>query len=326
MQRSGWSFTQEPSKPAGRGGWMSAVELKIDARDWGLLVLLSVMWGGSFFFVGSAIREFPPLTIVFLRVSLAAVVLLPLLWIYRIRFPSSVAGWKPFAVMAVIGSALPFSLLATSQQFIPSGMASVLNATTPLFTVLVMAAFGAERLTLRRLSGVILGFAGVAILRGQGADITSTETVGILLCLAASFSFGLSALWAKRHLAGVPPVATATFQLIVAGLMMAVLAVIVETPWRLPMPSALAWVAVLSLAVVSTALGFIIFFQVMVRSGPSNVMLVTLLVPVTAILLGHFVLGEVIERREYVGAAVIGAALLIMDGRILGAFTRQTRL
>lgn len=302
---------------------LAARELQIDARDWGLLVLLSVMWGGSFFFVGAAIREFPPLTIVFLRVSLASIVLLPLLWVYRISFPAGVRGWKPFAVMAIVGSALPFSLLAVSQQFIPSGMSSVLNATTPLFTVLVMAAFGAERLTARRLAGVILGFAGVVILRGQGAEVSPAQTIGILLCLGASLSFGLSGLWAKRHLAGVPVIATATFQLMVSGMVMAVVACAVETPWRLPMPGTSAWLAILGLAVVSTALGFIIFFQVMARSGPSNVMLVTLLVPVTAILLGHFVLGEIISEREYAGAIVIALALLTMDGRIFALLARR---
>src|SRR5260370_35817106 len=117
---------------------MTAKDDRIDARDWSLLGLLSILWGGSFFFNGVVLKELPPLTVVFLRVALAAVILLPLLWVYRIRFPEGVSGWKPFWAIGLLNNVLPFSLIVMGQTYIPSGLASILNATTPLSTVVVM--------------------------------------------------------------------------------------------------------------------------------------------------------------------------------------------
>ena len=295
---------------------MSSQDGRIDASDWSLLGVLSILWGGSFFFNGVALRELPPLTLVLLRVALAALILLPALRAYRIEFPRGLSGWKPFVAVAFFNNVLPFSLIVMGQTFIASGLAAVLNATTPLFTVLVMAAAGKERLQARRVAGVIAGLIGVIILRGDVGAAT-TEGTGILLCLGAAFSYGLAALLARRHLAKSPPLATATFQLMASSAMMGVVAGIFERPWRLPMPGAVTWLAVLGLAALSTALAYLVFFQILRRSGATNVMLVTLLIPVTAILLGYLVLGETISPREIIGALVIGSALLVIDGRVL---------
>jgi len=295
---------------------------RIDGRDWGLLGILSVLWGGSFFFNGVALKELPPLTLVFLRVALAALILLPVLRAYRIGFPRGFSGWQPFFGIALLNNVLPFSLIVMGQTFIPSGLASILNATTPLFTVLVMAASGDEKLLMRRVAGVLAGLIGVIILHGQDLDFANSQGVGILLCLAAAFSYGLSALYARRKLSNSPPLATATFQLLASSLMMAIVAALVERPWQLPMPGATTWLAMAGLAALSTALAYIVFFQILRRSGSSNVMLVTLLIPVTALLLGYLVLGESISRREIVGAIVIGSALLLIDGRILDLVRR----
>jgi drug/metabolite transporter (DMT)-like permease len=296
---------------------MTASDIRIDARDWSLLGLLSVLWGGSFFFNGVALRELPPLTVVLLRVALAAIILLPVLWVYRIRFPLGLSGWKPFFAIALLNNVLPFSLIVMGQTYIPSGLASILNATTPLFTVVVMAAAGDEKLLMRRVGGVITGLIGVIILHGEQLGFQTGEGTGILLCLAAAFSYGLAALYARRKLSDSPPLATATFQLLASGLMMLIVASVVERPWQLPLPGVTTWLALLGLAALSTALAYIVFFQVLRRSGSTNVMLVTLLIPVTAILLGYLVLGESISPREMTGAAVIGSALLLIDGRVL---------
>jgi len=302
---------------------MTASTDRIDVRDWSLLALLSVLWGGSFFFNGVVLRELPPFTLVLLRVALAALMLLPLLRAYRLPFPKGLAGWRPFFAVALFNNVLPFSLIVIGQTTIPSGLAAILNATTPLFTVVVMAAAGEERLIVRRLAGVIVGLTGVAILRGGAFDLGSGQGIGILLCLAAAFSYGIAALVARRMLVNSPPLATATFQLMASSLMMAVVAGLAERPWQLPMPGLTTWLAVMGLAALSTALAYIVFFQVLRRSGATNVMLVTLLVPVTAILLGAFVLGEHIALREIVGALVIGSALLLIDGRVLRLFQRR---
>ena len=296
---------------------MKPSDHRIDGRDWGLLGILSVLWGGSFFFNGVALKELPPFTLVFLRVALATLILLPVLRAYRIGFPRGFSGWQPFFGIALLNNVLPFSLIVTGQTYIPSGLASILNATTPLFTVLVMAASGDEKLLMRRVAGVLAGLIGVIILHGQDLDFANSQGVGILLCLAAALSYGLSALYARRKLSNSPPLATATFQLLASSLMMAIVAATVERPWRLPMPGATTWLAMAGLAALSTALAYIVFFQILRRSGSSNVMLVTLLIPVTALLLGYLVLGESISPREMIGAAVIGSALLLIDGRML---------
>ena len=273
------------------------------------------------------LKELPPLTVVLLRVALAAMILLPVLRAYQIRFPVGLTGWKPFFAIALLNNVLPFSLIVIGQTYIPSGLASILNATTPLFTVMVMAAAGDEKLHARRVVGIVTGLIGVIILHGQdlhGQDLhgqdpgfQSGEGVGILLCLAAAFSYGLSALYARRKLSNSPPLATATFQLLASALMMTIVAAVFERPWQLPMPGVTTWLAMIGLAALSTALAYIVFFQVLRRSGSTNVMLVTLLIPVTAILLGYLMLGESISLREMIGALVIGSALLLMDGRVL---------
>jgi drug/metabolite transporter (DMT)-like permease len=297
-----------------------AAATRMDERDWAPLVLLSILWGGSFYFTGIAVQELPPLTIVLARVAIAAVLLLPVLCAYGGTLPATLAAWMPFLVMGLLNNVIPFSLIVCGQTQIASGVASVLNATTPLFTVLVMAASGDEPLAARRVVGVLAGLAGVIILRGQSLEFASGQTLGMLLCLGGASSYGFSGLWGRRKLAGVPPLTAATCQLICSSIVMLALAGVVERPWLLPAPSLRTWLALLATAALSTALAYVLFFQILVRSGASNVMLVTLLIPVTAILLGHFLLGEPLTAREVIGAFVIGCGLLIVDGRALRLF------
>src|SRR3979490_196136 len=222
---------------------MTANDTSIDARDWSLLGLLSILWGGSFFFNGGVLRELPPRALVFLRVALAAVMLLPLLWLYRIRFPKDLSGWKPFFAIGLFNNVLPFALIVIGQTYIPGGLASILNAATPLFTVVVMAVAGEEKLQAHRIAGVVAGLIGVAILHGDGLGFESGQGLGILLCLAAAFSYGLSALVARRTLANSPPLGTATFQMLASAVMMTPVAALVERPWQLPMPGFTLWFA-----------------------------------------------------------------------------------
>ncbi|PZA11855.1 EamA family transporter [Rhodopseudomonas palustris] len=295
---------------------MSSAVHPIHPRDWALLIALSILWGASFFCVGVALKELPPFTIVFLRAAIAALVLLAIIWLRGIPMPRGVAGWLPFVGMACLNYVVPFSCLATGQTFISTGLASVLNATTPLFTVVVMAIAGEERLTAQRIVGVAVGVTGVAILRG--VDLREVETgIGVVLCLCAALSYGLSALLARRRLTGFAPLTTATSQMVVATLITGVVAALLDQPWRLPVPSAPVILAVAALGTLSTALGYVLFFRIIARSGATNVMLVTLLIPVTAILLGTVVLHEHIGVRELIGGSVIASALLIIDGRAI---------
>jgi drug/metabolite transporter (DMT)-like permease len=301
---------------------MPSADNRIDSRDWVLLGVLSVLWGGSFFFNGVIVRELPPLTLVLLRVALGSAILLPLLRSRKIEFPRGWSGWAPFFAMGLFNNVLPFSLIVFGQTYISSGLASILNATTPLFAVVVMAVAGEERLQARRVAGVVAGLIGVAILHGDALGFETRQGIGILLCLAGAFSYGLAALVARRLPSRVPPLGTATFQMLASAAMMVVVAGIVDRPWQLPMPHMTTWLAVLGLATLSTALAYIVFFQILQRSGATNVMLVTLLIPVTAILLGYLVLGEPISLREVIGALVISSALLLIDGRVLTWISR----
>jgi drug/metabolite transporter (DMT)-like permease len=215
---------------------MPPADTSIHSRDWTLLILLSILWGGSFFFNGIIVREVPPFTAVFLRVCLAALLLVPLLRIYGVGWPRGVSGWTPFLAIGLFNNVLPFSLIVTGQTYIPSGLASILNATTPLFTIAVMAAAGEETLNVRRVAGVLAGLVGVVILHGNALGFETGQSAGILLCLAGAFSYGLAALVARRLPSSLPPLGTATFQMLASVVMMLPVAAWFDRPWQLPMP------------------------------------------------------------------------------------------
>lgn len=293
----------------------------MDGQDWGLLILLSVLWGGAYFFAGIAVKELPPLTVVLARVFLAALTLLPLFWYFGHSLPRSVSGWVPFFGMGLLNNALPFGFIFAGQTQITVGLSSIINAMTPLFGVLVMAVFHEERLTINRVIGVLLGIVGVAVLRGFNGSLDFSQTLGIGLCLVGTLSYGFAALWGRRFLTGVPPLKSATCQLLCSTLIMAIVASIIDQPWTLAVPTQGTILSIVALAIFGTAAAYIIFFKILVRAGASNVMLVTLLVPVTALLLGNVFLGEEIQAKEIIGALIIGTGLLFIDGRVIKRLT-----
>lgn len=292
-----------------------------NTEAWGLLVLLSLLWGGAFFFAGVAVQEVPPLTVVLVRVVLAAGLLLPVFWAMGFSLPRGLAAWWPFLVMGLLNNVLPFGLLFAGQTYVSVGVAAILNALTPLFTVLVMAAYGQERLTGPRVAGILLGIVGVAVLVGGGM-VNETPLTGIVLCAAGALAYGFAGLWGRLHLGGVTPVKSATCQLLSSSAIMVLPVALLDQPWTLEVPSqAVIW-SLIGLAALGTALAYLIFFRILVRAGASNVMLVTLLIPVSAMALGHFFLDEPIRAGDLAGAAIIGAGLLFIDGRILNLLRR----
>ncbi|MFN4142039.1 DMT family transporter [Aestuariivirga sp.] len=200
---------------------------------------------------------------------------------------------------------------------IASGLASVINATTPLFGVALIAAAGLEPLVWRKIAGILIGIAGVAVLKGGTVLGAGTQSAGILLCLGAAASYGLGGLWAKLKIKGVAPLSMATGQLLCSSAIMTALAFSFDSPVQLLDASPAAWLALLGLALLATSLAYILFFKVVARSGAANVMLVTMMIPASAIALGVTLLGERLEPREIVGALVILVALLVIDGRPL---------
>lgn len=298
---------------------------QIDRTDAALLVLLSVLWGGGYVMSGLALRELSPVAVAFGRVAFGAVFLLPVAILWRAALPRGVRGWAPFFVMGLLNNVIPFVLIAAAQTQISSGLASVINATTPLFTALVTAAFGEERLTVHKVAGVMIGLAGVAILRGGGADVSSAQTVGILLGLGAALSFGLSGLWGRRRLQGASPLTSAFCQVLSSSVTLFMLMLVIDHPWTFAMPGVTTWLSLAGLGLFATSMAYLVFYRILARSGATNVMLVTLLMPVSTIALAHVALDETLGLREALGALVIGAALLVFDGRIFSRMFPRRR-
>jgi drug/metabolite transporter (DMT)-like permease len=288
------------------------------AFEWGLLLTLSVLWGGSFFFVGVAVKELPPLTIVALRVALAALALLALLPITGVKLPTSLQVWTAFLGVGLLNNIIPFTLIVWGQMHIASGVASILNATTPLFTVIVANFLTAdERITGGRIAGVLVGLTGVAVMVGGAAiQALGVDVLAQVAVLSAAISYAFAGVFGRRFKAmGVAPLATATGQVTASSLILLPLMLIVDQPWDLPMPSIETIAALVGLALLSTAVAYILYFRILATAGATNLLLVTFLIPVTAILLGIFVLGETLQAKHLVGMALIGFGLAAIDGR-----------
>ena len=294
-------------------------------REWAMLLALSVLWGGSFLFVGVAIKELPPLTLVTLRVSLAAVTLLAVLRIGGIALPREPRIWAALLVMSLLNNVVPFTLIAWGQSHIASGVASIFNATTPLFGVLVAHLWTSdEKATPSRLAGVVVGFAGVTVMMGGAALRTAgVDLVAQSAILIASLCYAVSGVFGRRFTAmGVAPLATAAGMLTLSSLLLLPVALVVDRPWTLPAPSAAAILSVAALALVSTAFAYLLYFRILAVAGATNLMLVTFLIPISAIVLGASVLGERLEPKHFVGMALIGLGLAAIDGRLLAAMRR----
>jgi drug/metabolite transporter (DMT)-like permease len=263
-------------------------------REWLLLLALALLWGGSFFFAELALMELRPLTVVLGRVGFAALALWAVLALSGRRLPASPRLWCAFLVMGALNNAIPFSLIVWAQVELDSGLAAILNATTPLFTVLLAHLVTAEeRLTWNRVAGVLLGLGGVAVLIGPTA-LTGLGLAGLsqIAVLAAALSYACAGLYGRRF-RGLPPSSAA------AGMLTA------------------STVLLLPLALLCTALAYLLYFRILASAGATNLLLVTFLIPPGALLLGAMFLGERPEWTAYAGMALIFAGLAAVDGRPL---------
>ncbi|WP_448950096.1 DMT family transporter [Labrys neptuniae] len=288
--------------------------------EWGLLLALSLLWGGSFFFTSIAVKALPPLTIVLLRVGLAALILLTVLPMQGLKLPRRLNVWAAFFGMGFLNNVTPFCLIVWGQTELASGLAAILNATTPLWTVIAAHVLTAEeKMTGNRLAGVLIGLAGVVLMIGPDAFAgLGSHLVAELAVLAAAISYAFAAIFGRRFKTmGVAPMVTATGQVTASALMLAPVAVIVDRPWTLAVPGLPVWAALLGLAALSTALAYVLYFRILTTTGSTNLALVTFLIPVSAIVLGALVLGERLEAKHFAGMALIGLALVAIDGRLL---------
>jgi drug/metabolite transporter (DMT)-like permease len=295
------------------------------AAEWVMLLALSVLWGGSFFFTGIAVKELPPLTIVVLRVGLAAAILALTLRLLGLRLPRERRAWSAFFGMGLLNNAIPFCLIVWGQTHIASGLAAILNATTPLFTVIVAHVLtDDERITGNRLAGVLIGIAGVVATIGPGALLgLGSDVLAQLAVLAAALSYAFAGVYGRRFARlGIAPIAAATGQVMASTVMLLPLALIIDRPWTLAMPGVATWSAILGTAVLSTALGYMLYFRILATAGATNLLLVTFLIPVSAILLGALVLGERLSAQHFLGMALIGAGLAAIDGRLFQLIRR----
>ncbi len=300
-----------------------AVNRVMGFHEWVLIVLLSILWGGSFFFVGVAVKDFPPFTIVLCRVALASVILLVVIYVKGNTMPSSLALWGGFIVMGALNNLIPFSLIVWGQTHIGSGLASILNGTTPIFSV-ILAHFltKEERLTTNRMSGVLVGWVGVTVLIGiDSLRNFGIEMLGQFAVLGAAFSYACAAIYGRRF-KGLSPLVVATGMLCGSTIMMTPMALFIDQPWHLS-PSGYTMIALFGLAAISTSLAYIIYFRILATAGPTNLLLVTLLIPLSAILLGIMVLGERLEWNAFVGMGLIFIGLIAIDGRLLKRFKRK---
>jgi len=301
----------------------AAINRQMTPFEWGLVSLLALIWGGAFFFTEVALVELQPFTFVLGRVGFAAIALWCVVYLSGNRMPTSFSRWRAFFIMGGLNNLIPFSLIVWGQTEISSALASILNATTPFFAVIIAHFLTTdEKMSKNRVLGIVVGVVGVAIMIGPsaigGVDATLLAQLAIL---GAAISYSFAGVFGRRF-ADTPPLVTAAGQVTASTVLLLPLALIIDRPWELPMPTLATWGAVFGVAFVCTALAYIIYFRILRTAGATNLMIVTLLIPVSAIWLGVAFLGESLTTGQIAGMTLIGVGLLAIDGRIFGVLRR----
>lgn len=293
------------------------------SMEWAMLLALATVWGGSFFFNGIALRELPVFTVVVSRVTLAAMILVALVRLRGDRMPRDRDIWAAFFGMGLLNNVIPFSLIVWGQQHVGASVASILNASTPLFLAHFLTSD--ERMTRAKFFGVLIGFAGVWVMIDADAlQELGVDVVAQLMCLAGAVSYAFAGLYGRRFRAlGISPMNTAAGQIVASSLMLLPIMMVLDRPWTRPPPSPEAIGALIGVAAISTALAYILYFRILATAGATNLLLVTFLIPVSAILLATLFLDEVLLGRHVAGMALIGAGLAAIDGRPWRAIRRR---
>ncbi len=289
---------------------------RLDARSWALLVALALLWSVSFIFIKVGAQEIPILTLVLLRVGLAALLLNVVVIAGRRAYPTRIAVLASYLVMGLLNNVFPFVLIVFATARLGAGSASILNATTPIFTLIVAhLATRDEKITPAKLAGILLGLAGVAAMTDVDAMIgLGGDFIAVAAMLAATFSYGLSAVYGRRF-RRIDPIVSATCQLSASTLVLLPIALLYDQPFALPLPGLAAIASVVGLALLSTALAYVIFYALIARAGGTNTMLVTLLIPVGGVFLAWALLSEPFTLAKAAGMTLIGLGLVVIDGR-----------
>lgn len=303
----------------------TASSLRIDRRSGLLLLTLAALWGSTFLFAEIALTELSPMQVTLHRVVIAAVALWLVLRLRGIKLPRAPRLWGAYLVMGALNNALPFTLIFWGQTHIESGLAAILNASTGVLGAVVAGLLlRDERLSWRKVAGAGLGLAGVAVVIGPDRLTTlDPRNLGQGAVLLAALSYSLASVWGKLRLAAQPPLANAFGMLAGAAVIMLPLVL-----WQDGLPTLdyapRVWAALLGLSLLATALAFILYFAILSRAGAANLMLVTLLIPPFAIVIGRVVLGEQLPPGVYLGLGIIAAGLVVTDGRLLGRLRRKS--
>ncbi|WP_299558506.1 DMT family transporter [uncultured Sulfitobacter sp.] len=301
-------------------------ERSISGRAWLLLFALALLWGASFLSVRVALDEVPVLTSVAHRVGWAAVVLWAVVLGTGLPVPRGWRVWIGFAGMGLLNNAIPFSLMAWGQLYIPTGLTSILNASTAIFGVLVASLLlSDERLSPRRATGVLIGFVGVATAIGlENLRAFDLGALAQLAVLGGTVSYALAGVWARKMLVGLAPQTAAAGMLSASTMVMVPLAWMVDGPISLDLAPR-TMIAIAYYALAATALAYLLYYRVLALAGSGNLMLVTLLVAPIAIVLGAIVLGEALRPAAYGGFALLALGLLVIDGRALALIDPRRR-
>lgn len=282
------------------------------------LLLLALIWGGSFLAIRTALDQISVLAAVTHRVLWAALALWIVVLLRRLPLPRGLPVWGAFLLMGVLNNIIPFTLMAWGQLHIPTGLTAILNAATAIWGVLVAAlVFTDERLTAQRLFGVIIGFLGVATAIGLKSlvalDLRSLAQIAVV---AGTVSYAFAGAWARYALTKQPPLVAAAGMLTASALIMLPLSWMLEGPLPLDL-SPRAWGAVGYYAIGATALAYLLYYRVLAVAGSGNLLLVTLLIAPVAILLGALVRGESLAPSAVAGFLVLCFGLVILDGRLV---------
>lgn len=296
------------------------INQSMTSSQWSELVLLSLLWGGTYLYTALALREVDPFTIALCRTGLGVIFLYGVLAVMRQGFPLTIRAWLAFTGMGLFNNVIPFSLIMWGQKEISSGLASILIAATPLFTVIVAHwTTDDEKMSVNKIAGVLIGMAGVAVLIGPSVwTDTKLSLYSQLAGLAAALSYAIGGIFGRRYAPhGYKPIVLTAGQLTMSTLVLGCISLAFGNPFALASAGPVTWGALLAIAIPATALAYLLYFRILTTAGATNIMLVTLLMPASAIVLGAIVLGERLDWWHFAGMALIAAGLAAIDGRLL---------
>ena len=287
--------------------------------DWIRLIILSLLWGGSYIWIEFALLTISPPMIVFFRVFMASIFLLSVCKILKLSFVINKRLFIIFLMMSLFNNVIPFNLIAWGQSQITASVSSILNATTPLFTVILAHYWpNGEKATLNRIIGVVVGICGVSILMGFSFDDLNNSIDGQIAILLASVSYAISVLFGKQIDSSIHPAISATMMLCISSIILMPIVIYMGVDF-IAISKIESIIPLLGLSIFSTAVAYLIFYKLIKNIG-SNVMLVTLLMPISAIFMSIIFLGESIATQHIIGLILILIGLILVDGRILERF------